>query len=333
MYVVRYRVRAAGREHSDVARPLYHSYQVYGATTYHLHSLAAGVEYDFAVDAANQNGTATMVSAASSVVKSTTSSPRASSLPVLELTVINCTGPETDGFLKPLVARVDPSTGRVQDRVSSLASGEVNLSSVDSNFAVARFGTAVAEGSDQPPGYPEGIRTVLATVDMLNPSAGKVVAKHPILPKNVTDPKWNPLSASWLLSVGPSKILARHRTLEVPMGNTRTKLIDLGGRRRSLDVHRRGEGLRRVRDQPVIDNEWMEVIDTAQDGSAPVWRSEVVFNNTRSFGQDEPMPAAYFGDVYALDYGRNIFYSQRCACFLSVCCLSVLDSTSYLHAS
>jgi hypothetical protein len=80
MYVVRYRVRAAGREQSGTAHPLYHSYQVYGATTYHLSSLAANVQYDFAVDAANQNGMATMASTISSTMNSTTSSPREKSV-------------------------------------------------------------------------------------------------------------------------------------------------------------------------------------------------------------------------------------------------------------
>ena len=52
-YVVRYRI--AG----DTSTPSYHSFQVYdGATSLQINALAAGEEYEFTVDAVNENGVA-----------------------------------------------------------------------------------------------------------------------------------------------------------------------------------------------------------------------------------------------------------------------------------
>ena len=199
-------------------------------------------------------------------------------LPILSVTVINCTSPDDPDFLMPFAAHVDPRTGATVHRVVLPATGPDNVTSIDTNFAPLDHQTAFVGTSDQPPGYPEGIRTLLATV-----SNGSVVKKRRVVPSNVTDAaSWNPLSASWYRNIGPSLLMARHR---------------------SLDFSPSGGG-------PMLVNEWVEVINSTQQSD--VWRSTIVYNSTTEFAHGTAMPSAYFGDIFALDRTRGLLFSQGC---------------------
>jgi hypothetical protein len=222
----------------------------------------------------------------------------AASLLLLDVTVINCTGPDSDGFIKPFAGYVDPASGEpaAAGRVQIPTEGQHNLTGLGSNFALASRGGGAAAAAaapvalfatadDQPPGYPQGIRTVLASASIGGGEGGgsTISGKHRIVPMNVTDiVGWNPLDARWLIAIGPDKLLARHRSISIDPSSG-----GAGG----------GDG---------STNEWLETIDTSQPTAPPdkIWRSKVVYNRTTAWAVGEPLPAPYFGEEW---YGKRLF--------------------------
>ena len=104
---------------------------------------------------------------------------------VLQVTVINCTAVSGSSFFVPLATRLDPISGSLSRRIGTRAAprgapGAYNLSSFDSNIAVLPGSCAdggggdhapcigYVEGTDEPPGYFAGVRSVLAAVDLSN---------------------------------------------------------------------------------------------------------------------------------------------------------------------
>ena len=97
---------------------------------------------------------------------------RASPGLVLQTTVINCTGSvDRPGFLKPLAIFLGDD-GHPRSRISVPAAGPLNLTGIGSTFAVWPGAPgagknpvrAYVDAEDEPPGFAEGIRSLLATV-------------------------------------------------------------------------------------------------------------------------------------------------------------------------